>query len=134
MLKPLVATSLSLFLLTGCFTKEPPKCSDDDVKETLQGIYSDLIAKSQNNFMAMFLQALPKEIDSFSSIRPVAYDEKVKIRTCKADVTFENNQTASIEYTVQLNEEENEEFYVELKTDFLEALVQQSIMQQMLNK
>lgn len=35
---------------------------------------------------------------------------------------------------MQLNEEENEEFYVELKTDFLEALVQQSIMQQMLNK
>jgi hypothetical protein len=64
----------------------------------------------------------------------VAYDEKVKMRSCKADVTFENNQTASVEYSVQMDEEDSENFYVELNTEFLQALMQESMMRNILNK
>ena len=135
MLKPLLASSLLAIMMQGCFTSEPPKCSDDDVKVTLNEVYGQLFTNSQQNiFLAAFMKNLPKNIDSFSSIRATAYDETVKMRSCKADVTFENNQTATIEYSVQLNEENSDEFYVELNPDFLEGLMQQSFMQGILSK
>lgn len=134
MIKTLISSSILALLLTGCINSEPPKCSDDNVKETLREIYAELFVNAQNNFLAAFVQTLPKNIESISSIRPVAYDESVKLRSCKANVTFENNQSAAIEYTVQQDEENSEEYYVEMNTEFLEGLMQQSIMQNILNK
>jgi len=137
MLKSLSVSFLIIFILSGCFNTQAPKCSDDAVQETLKDVYLKVLTNlqnSQNPFLAGFTQGLPKSIDTLSSIRAVSYDEAVKIRSCKADVSFDNNQTATLEYTVQLNEENNDEFYVELDTDFLEGLMQESIMQGIFNK
>ncbi len=130
-----IATACTLMLmLSGCFKSEAPKCSDTDVKGVVQDLYKDSLQKLSNNPMAaIFMGALPKEIVSISAVRPVAYDEKVNLRSCKAEAHFDNNVTANIEYTVQLNEENQEEFYVELDTDFIEGLMQQSMMQEMFN-
>jgi len=47
---------------------------------------------------------------------------------------MENNITIPIEYTVQLDEKNKEQFYVELKLDFLEDLAEQGMMNQFMNK
>jgi len=125
----------SLFL-TGCFS-EAPKCSDAEVKETLKSVYLqvlDNINSSNNMFLAGFASSLPKAIESIDSIRTVAYDEKIELRQCKADVRFDNNQTASISYSVQVNEENSDEFYVELDTEFVEGLMQSNMMNGFFNK
>jgi hypothetical protein len=136
-MKTIVLSLLLTIFMTGCFNNEPPKCSDDDVQETLKSIYTQVLENVQNSgnpFLAGFTKSLPQGIQSLSSIRPVAYDEAVKIRSCKAEALFDNNQTAAIEYTVQTNEENSDDFYVELNTEFLEGLMQQSIMQGIFNK
>ena len=66
-----------------------------------------------------------------NSVRAISYDEVVKLRTCRAEAVFDTNQTANIEFTVQLNEENSDEFYVDLDTEFVEGLMQQSLMQGM---
>jgi hypothetical protein len=126
-----IATACALtFMLSGCFESEAPKCSDPAVKGLVKNLYQNSVKELSNNPMtAIFIAALPKEIRSFSAVRPVAYDEKVKLRSCKAEAHFDGNVTANIEYTVQLSEENPEEFYVELDTAFMEGLVQQSMMQ-----
>ena len=134
MIKTLLSASLLAITMQGCFSSEPPKCSDENVQETLKGVYAQLFTNQQNILLSALMQNLPKSIDSLASIRAVAYDEKVKMRSCKADVTFENNQTASVEYSVQMDEEDSENFYVELNTEFLQALMQESMMRNILNK
>jgi hypothetical protein len=121
------------FLLSGCFQDETPKCSDSDVKDLIKEIYQDSLQElSANPMSALFIGGLPKKIVSISSVRPVAYDKTVHLRTCKAEAKFDNNQTTDIEYTVQITEDNPDEFYVELDTSFMEGLVQSSMMQEML--
>ncbi|MEO1938371.1 MAG: hypothetical protein ABGW85_07025 [Sulfurimonas sp.] len=129
-IKTMIAVAITPFLLSGCFKSEAPKCSDPAVKGLVKDLYTESLQKlSSNPMAAMFMGALPKEIVSISAVRPVAYDEKVNLRSCKAEAHFDNNVTANIEYTVQLSEENPEEFYVELDTAFMEGLMQQSMMQ-----
>jgi len=132
-IKNIIIAGATLFLLSGCFKQEAPKCSDKDVKNLVKSLYQDSLKQLSNNPMAaLFIGALPKEMTSLTSVRSVAYDEKVGLRSCKAEAHF-NNKTVNIKYTVQLNEENSDEFYVELDTAFLEGLIQQSMMQGILD-
>ncbi len=125
------------FGLNGCFeSQEAPSCSDGRVTEMVQQIYADHMksAGGENIFAQVFLAAAPGRIAKIDVARAVAYDEKLKLRSCKAEATFENNATSPIEYTVQLDEKDPEQMYIELKLDFLEQLMQQGMMQQFMNK
>jgi hypothetical protein len=126
--------TVALFL-SGCFENEAPKCSDPAVKGLVKNLYKESVQELANNPMAaLFVGTLPKELHSLSAVRPVAYDEKVNLRSCKAEAHFDNNITANIQYTVQLSEENPEEFYVELDTTFMEGLMQQSMLQGIFEK
>jgi len=131
-----IATACALTLmLSGCLDSEAPKCSDPAVKKLVKDLYQESVQELANNPMAaIFMTSLPKEITSISAVRPVAYDEKVNLRSCKAEAHFDNNISANIKYTVQLSEENPEEFYVELDTTFMEGLMQQSMMQGIFDK
>ena len=134
-IRTMILTAVTPLFLTGCFQNEAPKCSDPAVKGLVKNLYQDSLKQLSNNPMAIiFMGALPKEIVSITAVRPVAYDEKVHLRSCKAEARFDNNATANIEYTVQLSEENPEEFYVELDTAFMEGLMQQSMMQGIFDK
>jgi hypothetical protein len=137
-MKTLIATTLlaSTLLLTGCFNTDAPKCSDKEVTDLVKNIYSDWVnnaEQSQNPMLAMFLNNLPKNITDISSARATSYDKEIKLRTCKADITFDNNATTSLMYTVQITEEDSENFYVELNSDSLEGIMQQSMMSNIYN-
>jgi hypothetical protein len=122
--------------LSGCFKSEAPKCSDKQVVELVEQIYTNQIQELQksNPLAAVFLAALPKKMVAIESARPVSYDEKIKLRSCKGVAKFDDNRTANIEYTVQLDEKNNDQFYVELKMDFLEGMAQQSMMDMIMNE
>ena len=135
--KILTALLASSILLTGCFNTQAPKCSDNEVKELVKNIYAEWVFNleaSDNPMLAMFLSSLPKGIDTLDSARATSYDKEIKLRKCKADVTFDNNTNATLMYTVQINEEESDNFYVELDSDSLEAIMQQSMMSNIYNK
>jgi hypothetical protein len=129
-IKSLLIAASTLFLLSGCFKSEAPKCSNPDVKELVKNLYGDSLENlSKNPMSALFIDALPKKIVKLNATRPIAYDEKINMRRCKAEALFDNNIKADISYTVQLSEEKSDQFYVELDTSFMEGLVQQSMMQ-----
>ena len=121
--------------LTGCFKSEAPKCSDPEVVKLVEQIYENQMQELQksNPLAAIFLATLPKRIVAIESARPVKYDENIKLRSCKGVAHFEDNRTANIEYTVQLDEMNGDQFYVELQMGFLEGLAQQGMMNMMLN-
>ena len=120
----IVAVSLS-----GCFKSEVPKCSDEQVVKLVSNIYAENISDIENNpFVKMIGPVLPKRIVRIESARPVKYDENIKLRSCKGIAYFDDNRTATIEYTVQLDEKDSSQFYVELKMDFLEGLVQEGVL------
>ncbi len=126
---------LVLVMMSGCFQKEVPKCSDDNVKNVLSEIYgnwSQNINNSDNPVLIMFKGAIPNSIVSFSSPRTLGFDKEIQLRTCKMDVTFDNNQSNTLQYTVQLDEEDNENFYVEISEDSLESIAQESMMKHMM--
>lgn len=104
-----------------------PKCSSDEVKTLVQDIYSNMINNNDNILLQAYMAKAPKYIDSLNSIRTVSFDENVNLRECKAVANFENGSSADIEYSVQISDN-NEEFYVELKKDFLQQIMMQSIM------
>ena len=118
-----------ILVLSGCFETQAPECSDEAVIETVKNIYTELPEKNKDNPIAgMFMKTLPKSITSLDSIRPISYDENIKLRTCKAQATLENQQTIDLQYTVQTMEKDPDQFYVELNTDFLEGLLMNNIM------
>lgn len=122
--------------MTGCFSTQAPKCSDEDVKITLNEIYTEHIEtlkESGNPLLYMFISFIPSEMTSIESIRTAGYDEKIKMRSCKANVTFDNNQSAAIEYSIQLDEEDADNFYVEINTEFFEEMLKHSMMQNIMN-
>ncbi len=129
-------TALTGLVLTlgGCFKSEAPKCSDKEVVQLVKQIYTEHIGElSKSNPMFMiFAAAIPKKIVKIDSARPVSYDEKIHLRQCKAQAYFDDNRTAPIEYTVQLDEKNSDQFYVELSFEFLQPLAQQGMMQQIL--
>ena len=127
----IISALLIALAMSGCFKSEAPKCSDADVQATVKSVYIqmlDNIHNSGNILLAGFSANLPAQMQELSSIRAIAYDDVVKLRSCKATASFDANQTVSIAYTVQLNEENSDEFYVELESDFVEALMQESLM------
>ncbi|MFT7003918.1 MAG: hypothetical protein ACJAWW_001270 [Sulfurimonas sp.] len=134
-MKTAIITLLMVMLMTGCFNSEAPKCSNKDVQETVKGLYTQLLDNTSKNVLLSGLMGdLPKNITNMSSIRAVSYDETVKLRTCKADVQLDTNQSIQISYTVQLNEEDSDTFYVELDSGFLEGLVQKTMMKTIFNR
>jgi len=130
----LVAVSAAL-LFSGCFKNEPPKCSDPDVKSSVKKLYGDMKKKIYENPMSAIFtffsgkKILPQKMVSLSNTRPIAYDENIKLRQCKADARFDNNESVTVIYTVQLSEENPDEYYVELSSDFLEPLMKKNLMQ-----
>lgn len=130
--KTIIIATLFGFFMSGCFSVDAPKCSDEDVEDTVKEIYLDVLKNAQdpnNSFLAAFTDGLPTAITKLSTQRAIAYDENVKLRSCKADALFDNNQTIEINYTVQLDEQDSDQFYVELDTEFLSTLMQQSMLQ-----
>jgi len=129
-IKIIVVTLPILLLFSGCFSNEAPKCSDPAVKKMVKNLYEESLEELSTNPMAIiFMQSLPKRMLSLSAVRPMAYDEKIHLRACKAKARFDNNISSDIEYSVQLSEENPKEFYVELDTTFMEGLMQQSMIQ-----
>lgn len=126
-----VAMALSL---SGCFKSEAPKCSDPQVVKLVEQLYAQQIEdlKKNNPLAAMFITAMPQKMVRIDSARPVKYDENVKLRSCKGEAVFDDNRTANIEYTVQLDEKNHDQFYVELKMDFIQGLAQQGMMEMMM--
>lgn len=122
---------LSVLLLTGCFETKAPMCSDNDVAELVEEIYAEHVEELDNDnpMSAMYIDVLPKKIIKLDSARAVRYDKEVKLRECKAVAYFDNNQTQDIEYTVQLNEQDDTQFYVELDLSFVEDLVKAGLLQ-----
>ncbi len=120
------------WIIVLVFVKKAPKCSDENVVQTVKNIYAGLPEqiKQTNPLAAAFMQNIPKEITIIQDIRPTSYDKEINLRQCKANALLDDNKTMeiSIVYTVQLSQENNDEYYVELDTSFLEGLMQQSIM------
>ncbi|WP_353662382.1 hypothetical protein [Hydrogenimonas sp. SS33] len=132
--KSLVLAS-AMVMLGGCFKSEAPKCSDPQVIGLVKQIYAENVAEmaKTNPMFAIFKEAIPSQIVSIDSARPVKYDENIKLRSCKAVARFDDNRTANIEYTVQLDEKKSDQFYVEMKFDFLQGLAQQGMMQKIMH-
>lgn len=124
----------SIFMLNGCFKTEAPKCSSESVTGLVQEIYEKHMKsmEEENIFAQVLLGTVPKKIIQIDSARPVAYDENIHLRSCKAQAHFEHNTTAPIEYTVQLDEKNSDQIYVELKMDFVEDLAQKNMMNQIM--
>jgi hypothetical protein len=125
----ILLSAFVLFSLSGCMNSEPPKCSDTDVTNLVKDLYVEMIDNLQNTpLTGAFAATMPKKMLSVDSIRPVAYDEAVKMRSCKATAKLEGDKEINIEYTIQTNEENSDEYYVELGSDFVEGLMMQNIM------
>ncbi|MBU1218050.1 hypothetical protein KJ870_07610 [bacterium] len=125
----ILLSAFVLFSLSGCLSSEAPKCSDEDVTNLVKDLYVQMLDNMKETpYTAMFVTALPKEMLSIDSIRPVAYDEGIKMRSCKATAKLEGDKEINIEYTIQTNEENSDEYYVELGSDFVEGLMMQNIM------
>ncbi len=124
--------ALGMLILNGCFNTEAPKCSDEKIEKMVKEIYADHVKtlSTENILAQLLLVTVPKKIVKLDAARPVSYDEKITLRSCKANATFETNITVPVEYTVQLDEKNKEQIYVELKLDFLEDLAQQGMMDQ----
>lgn len=122
--------------LGGCFQSDAPKCSDIKVKTVVKNVYAKQISSlaNENPMAAIFADALPKKIVRIDSARPLKYEENIKLRTCKGVAYFDDNRSADIEYTVQLDEKNSDKFYVELKMDFLEDVAKEGILQHMFKK
>ena len=133
--KTALLAAVTALSLGGCFKSEAPKCSDPQVVGMVKQIYHENIAEmaEANPMFAVIKGAIPDRSVSIESARPVAYDEKIDLRSCRAVARFDDNRTANIEYTVQLDEKKSDQFYVELKLDFVQGLAQQGIMQKMMN-
>jgi hypothetical protein len=129
-----IAVSLLLLGTGGCFRSEAPQCSDPQVVRLVEESYAEQVGALQrsNPLAAVFLSMLPKKMVALESPRPVKYEENIRLRSCKAVARFDDNRTADIRYTVQLDERNSDHVYVELKMDFLEGLAQQSIQEEML--
>jgi len=123
--------------LNGCMeSKEAPSCSEEQVKAMVKEIYLKHMKEGgKDNILAqVFLSAAPQHIVMLKSARAVAYDEKIMLRSCKAEAVFDGNRTSNIAYTVQLDENDKDKMYVELQLDFLETLMQQGLMNQFMKE
>lgn len=122
--------TLIALAIAGCnnpFAKAA-ECGDKDVVSLVKNIYVDMIKETANNPLTkIFTSNLPKSIVSLKSARSSKYDKEIYLRSCKAEAQLENGQKVNIEYTVQYLPEEKDTM-VELSSDFLEPLMQQSIM------
>ena len=124
-----------VFAMTGCFDAEAPKCSDPKVVKLVQETYErelhDML--KANPLAGVVVAALPSKMTAVDSARPIEYDEKVKLRSCKGVARFDDNRTAEIAYTVQLDEKDDSKVYVELELDFMNGLVKEGMMKMILN-
>ncbi|MFA5232941.1 MAG: hypothetical protein WC390_00970 [Sulfurimonas sp.] len=116
-----------VLLLNGCFD-ETVKCSDEMVKETIKEIYTEQIQSGASNPLLAAMSANFPNLISIESIRPISYNKEVKMRECKAVMHFENETTADLSYTIQTNEDNGDDYYIELDKAFLESLIMSSMM------
>lgn len=115
-------------LFAGCFSNEVAKCSDDSVKELVGKIYSEQInGESANPMLAAISKNFPA-LSSLESIRAISYDKEVNNRGCKAVMHFEDGSTVDLSYSVQADEEDSSNIYVELDTSFLQGLIMSAMM------
>jgi len=110
--------SLSAFI----FEKTPPKCSDKETINSLKKIYIN-INKQQSK-----VTKLPKSIKSLNSIRATSYNRDIALRGCKALVKLSNDTELNMQYTVQLDETNSDNFYVEIEQSFISNLIAQSYL------
>ena len=94
----------AIMTMNGCMESEAPKCSNDEVIKTVKNLYSGKVEEmGKNIFTQVLLASIPKEMTGVTSTRAVPYDEKVHLRTCKAEAEL-GAAKIPIEYTVQLTE------------------------------
>lgn len=106
------------FSFSGCLKSEAPKCSDAGVKELLKDLYQMEMDSPLYNKKDGFPAIL-----SIDSVRTLSYDKEVAKRECKATVNFDRDLSGDIEYSVQLSEEIEGDYYVETKTSFVGILM-----------
>jgi hypothetical protein len=106
-----------------------PKCSSDDAREVVAQILNEVKTDPTNLYAAL----IPK-YKNIEGIRTTKYDKEISLRKCRATANFENDFSAIIEYDVYVTEDKPEDFYVEISQESLQAIIQQSLMQRIMNK
>jgi len=124
------------FSFNGCqltnYFNSTPKCSDDNVQSLVKDIYINMLENAKDNILLnVYMSKAPQSISSLSSIRAISFDKEVNLRECKAVANFDDDSNLDLEYSVQIAEDGND-FYVEFKEDFVEKLMTQSIMSNMM--
>jgi len=107
-----------------------PKCSDEAVLSLLPELYGSMrqssIESAGWNDILLASVGLPQSIERIELARSTGYKRSIKLRSCSANAIFAvNNQkeiTINISYSVQLNEQNSEEFFVILEPDFISTL------------
>jgi hypothetical protein len=106
-----------------------PKCSSDDARDVVAQILNEVKTDPSNLYAAL----IPK-YKNIEGIRTTRYDKEINLRKCRATANFENDFSAIIEYDVYITEDKPEDFYVEISQESLQAIIQQSLMQRIMNK
>ena len=107
-----------------------PKCSDESVLSLLPELYGSMrkstIESAGWNDIVLVSVGLPQSIERIEMARSTGYKSSIKLRSCNANAIFAvNNQkeiTVNISYSVQLSEQNSEEFFVILEPDFISTL------------
>jgi|TARA_R110002033_G_scaffold29007_5_gene65304 hypothetical protein len=130
MRKKIIIPLLITLAISGCNNPfaSAPECSDKSVKDLVITLYGDIVKQSKDNPLTnIFAQGIPSSLKSVNTARSTDYNKDILLRSCRAEGITDNGIEISIKYTVQFLKEEND-FMVELDSDFLEGLMQKSIM------
>jgi len=136
-----VSIATTSVLITGCgdtniSKKEAPLCSDTKIIDTLKKTYYERVQKIKKNpgrgiTTRIFVMAVPEKMIDITSARSVEYKENINLRSCKAKVFMGKDITLPVEYTVQADEKNSEQIYVDLNMNFLQGTVQPSILKRL---
>jgi len=114
---------VSISLSASIFDKAPPKCSDKVSTDTVKRIYENFRNKQIKTIK------LSKSIESFKNIRATSYNKEIALRGCKATIILSNKKETSINYTVQLDETNDNKFYVDVDNSFFKYLITQNYLE-----
>jgi len=132
MKKTFMLTSLvGIIAFSGCST-DTPKCSDVRVKTKVINTYKkwkDELNNTKNPLFEIFLKGKIPNLLVLKNARAISYNKEIKLRECKAEAIFDNNQTWTIHYTVQNSEENPRDFYVEISKKSLDKVAKESIVE-----
>ena len=112
-----------------------PKCSDESVLSLVHVLYGKMrtsaIESAGWDNVLLTAAGFPKSIVRIELPHSTRYDSAIKLRSCSANAIFTVNKmfskdqkeiSVNISYSVQLNEQNNEEFFVILEPDFILTL------------